>query len=95
MYPPHVSCSIWKPLKGPVCEWPLAVCDADTVNPGDEFVPNDTVFSEDVVRENVMLHFSTAHKWHYLSDQTDSELLIFRQVDSRGSPGEIYRIALT
>ena len=74
-------------MKGPVHEWPLALCDADSVSPGNDFVANDTVFSADVVRENVMVHFNATHRWHYLSDQMPSELLLFRQVDSELNPG--------
>ena len=76
-------------MKGPVHEWPLALCDADSVSPGNDFVANDTVFSADVVRENVMVHFNATHRWHYLSDQMPSELLVFRQVDSELGPGRL------
>jgi hypothetical protein len=76
--------SVWKPLKGPLRDWPLAVCDATTVNQVDELVASDTVFAN-ISRENMMVHYSEKHQWVYISDQMPDELLLFRQVDSMNS----------
>ncbi|KAK1749797.1 hypothetical protein QBC47DRAFT_395344 [Echria macrotheca] len=78
--------NVWKPLKGPVREWPLAVCDASSVDPSD-LRKHDTVFDPSTARENLMVHFNANQRWHYLSEQLPSELWVFRQWDSSGKPG--------
>jgi hypothetical protein len=82
------SLSIWKPLKGPVRDWPLAICDACSINPKRDLRVNDDVFA-DVVRENMMVHYNEEQRWYYLSDHMPTELLVFRQVDSMSKPGRL------
>jgi len=77
--------SFWKPLKGPVVDWPLALCDAATVEPAD-FHPHDFVFSPIKARENMMVYYNKNHKWYYLSNQNPHEVFIFRQADSEQRP---------
>lgn len=77
--------SVWKPLRGPLHDWPLAVCDAATVSEQD-MMAHDQVFT-DTVRENQMVRFNSRQNWYYLSGQTQSELLVFRQVDSEHNQG--------
>jgi hypothetical protein len=35
--------------------------------------------------ENKMLHFNANQKWYWLPDQAESEVLVFKAVDSNGS----------
>ena len=42
----------------------------------------DVVF-ETKATENLQVHYDPAQKWYYLQDQEPSELLVFRQTDSR------------
>ena len=74
------SHSVWKPLRGPLRDWPLALCDAASVQAND-LTPADVVFDTKVT-ENTQVHHDAAHKWYYLEDQDPSELLVFRQADS-------------
>lgn len=98
-----VCFSVWKPLRGPVRDWPLAVCDAQSVNIGKDFMDMDNIMPDscnvmDLLRpgegveinvvENTLVHYSPHQRWYYLSDQETSELLLFRQVDSSGKPGK-------
>ena len=80
-------CSVWKPLRGPIRDWPLAICDATTVQPERDFAATDFIFDKQQ-RENIMVHFNKDQRWVYLSDQMPSELLLFRQADSLGRPGK-------
>lgn len=77
--------SVWKPLRGPLYDWPLAMCDAATVSDQDTMA-HDQVFM-DTVRENQMIRYSPSQDWYYLAGQTQSELLVFRQVDSEHNQG--------
>ena len=69
--------SVWKPLQGPLHDWPLCVCDSSTVDTAD-LVPSDQVFPRHAV-ENIQAHFNQNQKWYYLSGQTAEELWIFQQ----------------
>ena len=73
--------SVWRVLKGPNNDWPLAVCDHRSVDLKTEVLPND-VLHEDSVGENWLLHKSGRHAWYYLSDQEVEDLIVFRNVDS-------------
>lgn len=85
---PH---SIWKPLKGPVRDRPLAFCDAKTVDSANDLVTSDVVY-DDHSEENYQVHYNPKQRWLYLSDQQPSEMLVFRCADSwedQVGPGEI------
>jgi len=62
-------------------DWPLAVCDASTVD-----FANDTMASDFVdswgYSENVQVHYNEAQKWYYLENQMPNELLVFKSADS-------------
>ena len=77
----HHPESIWKPLRGPVRDWPLALCDRSTVDLAKDVKATDLVFAKYAV-ENFQLHYSRYHKWYYLSDQQPWEAWIFLQSDS-------------
>ncbi|CAD6584202.1 MAG: hypothetical protein ASARMPRED_001627 [Alectoria sarmentosa] len=71
--------TIWQPLKGPVRDWPLGLCDASTVNFNEDTMASDIVFP-DHYTENVQVHHDPQHKWYYLSDQKPDEALVFKTV---------------
>jgi len=77
----YISVNVWKPLRGPVKDWPLALCDATSVKKSD-LAPCDFVLSSDIVREMFQVHHNNEQTWYYLSDQEATELLLFRQDDS-------------
>lgn len=85
-------CSVWKPLRGPLQDWPLAVCDAASVD-ADNLVVSDKVYS-DFATENIQVHRDARQRWYYLSGQQPDELLVFRQTDSKrkemGGGGEFF-----
>jgi hypothetical protein len=73
--------STWKPLRGPVRDWPLALCDARTLEASTDLEAADLVYAEYVV-ENRQIYQSDRHKWYYLSDQQPDEMWVFMQSDS-------------
>lgn len=73
-------------MKGPVYDWPLAICDPNSLDLSRDIDYHDHVY-ENVVRENILLHHNNNQKWLYLSGQMPFEMLIFRQVDSEGNTG--------
>ncbi|KAF2120077.1 hypothetical protein BDV96DRAFT_641935 [Lophiotrema nucula] len=72
--------TVWKPCRTPVQDWPLAVCDANSVDE-DDLVPTDVIYPK-WVAENCMVRFNAKQKWYWLPDQQDDELLVFKAYDS-------------
>jgi hypothetical protein len=73
--------NVWRPIKGPVLDTPLAVCDARSVAP-DDFVASDMVY-KDRKGEIFVNTFSPAHRWFYVSKMTTDEALLIKCYDSR------------
>ena len=83
--------SIWKPLKSPVRDWPLALCDAKTIDSANDLVTADVVY-QDHSEEKYQVHYKPKQRWFYLSDQQPSEMLVFSCADfweEQVGPGEI------
>jgi hypothetical protein len=72
--------NIWQPLKGPVQEAPLAVCDARTVAPQD-LIGTDMKYP-DRTGETYALAFSEAHRWYYIPHMRPDEATLIKTYDS-------------
>ncbi|MGH6960204.1 MAG: CmcJ/NvfI family oxidoreductase [Dongiaceae bacterium] len=72
--------NIWQPLKGPVQEAPLAVCDARTVAPR-ELVGTAMKFP-DRTGETYALAFGPAHRWYYFPLMGADEAVFMKTYDS-------------
>ena len=73
--------NVWRPIKGPVLDTPLAVCDARSVAP-DEFIASDMVY-KDRKGEIYVNVFNPRHRWFYVSKMTTEEALLIKCYDSR------------
>jgi hypothetical protein len=73
--------TIWKPLRGPLHDYPLALCDFRSLDADRDLEPQDIV-DRDEVLENVHVYHRPEHQWYYLSGQQDCEALVFRQADT-------------
>lgn len=73
--------NVWRPLKT-VRRDPLAVCDYQTVDQEEDFVPFKMIFPHDWAEMN-RVRFNQKHKWYYLHEQRPDEPLVFKQFDSR------------
>jgi hypothetical protein len=71
---------VWKPLRGPLRDWPLAICDHSTLS-RDDLIQVDEVHRDGILESN-SVQYNTSQKCYYLSDQTADEVLIFRSADS-------------
>ncbi len=72
--------NFWAPLRRPVRNAPLAVCDAQTIRPSD-LVPTDLHYA-DRVGEVYSLRFSPGHRWYYYPTMTPDEALLLKCFDS-------------
>lgn len=74
---------MWRVLKGPNNDWPLALCDFSLINNEEDVTTND-VLHYTRVGENSLLHYSDVHRWYFLSDMREDDLIVLRNVDSEG-----------
>lgn len=72
--------SVWRPISDVVEDWPLAICDARTVNTADlvelEFV------TEELVKLSYLARWNEKYRFYYLSEMTNRDACIFKIFDS-------------
>jgi hypothetical protein len=73
--------NLWRPIRGPLRDAPLAVCDARSVAP-DDLVAADLVY-RDRVGETYAVRFNPAHRWYYVPEMERDEALLLKCYDSR------------
>lgn len=72
--------NVWRPIRGPLEDWPLALCDARSVAP-DDFIATDLLY-RDRTGETYAVRFSATHRWLYAPRMSRDEVLLFRCYDS-------------
>jgi hypothetical protein len=76
--------NMWRAVTPPPQDFPLAVCDARTVNRADE-VTVTAVTKErigDIVHDTTGYLFNSGHAWYYYPDMTQDEVIVFKAHDS-------------
>src|SRR5882672_2302111 len=91
-----IASSLWRPFSQPPQDWPLAVCDGNSVGE-DEGVPNVMVRlaelpgpdnipehceNEDTLPAASIFHFNPGHRWWYFPEMTRDEVLLVKFHDS-------------
>ena len=72
---------MWRPLRGPNNDWPLAVCDFASIDASADMVDADLLYSTRL-GSNQLLFDNASHQWHYIPNQQPDDLLVFRNVSS-------------
>jgi hypothetical protein len=72
--------NLWRPIKGPLLDSPLAVCDATTVA-ADDLVPSDLVYQHRV-GETYSVKFRPGHRWYYVPRMQRDEALLIKCSDT-------------
>ncbi len=72
--------NLWRPIRGPLRDAPLAVCDAASVAP-DDLVPSDLVY-QNRVGETYAVTYNPAHRWFYVPEMQPDEALLLKCFDS-------------
>jgi hypothetical protein len=80
LIPRYSIVNLWRSIRHPVLDAPLALCDARTVAPGD-LVASDILYPERT-GEIYQVRYRAAHSWSYFSAMTRDEVLVFKQFDS-------------
>jgi len=73
--------NMWRPIRGPLRDAPLAVCDSRTVA-ADDLVPSDLVYRERV-GETYSVRFNPAHRWFYAPEMRRDEVLLLKIADTK------------
>jgi hypothetical protein len=72
--------NLWRPIRGPLLDSPLAMCDAQTLTPGD-LIASDLIYPNRR-GETYSVKFSPAHRWFYFPKMTADEALLLKCYDS-------------
>lgn len=72
--------NLWRPLVGPLRDFPLAVADARSVTP-DDLVASDLVYQHRV-GETYSVRYSPRHRWFYAPDMGPDEALLLKCFDT-------------
>jgi hypothetical protein len=73
--------NMWRPIRGPLRDAPLAVCDSRTVAP-DDLVASDLVYRERV-GETYSVRYNPAHRWFYVPEMRRDEALLLKIADTK------------
>ena len=73
--------NLWRPIRGPLLDSPLAVCDARTVK-ANELVASDLVYPHRV-GETYSVKYNPDHRWFYVPRMTADEILLLKCFDSK------------
>ncbi|KFA55261.1 hypothetical protein S40293_04924 [Stachybotrys chartarum IBT 40293] len=74
--------NIWRPLSGPCRDFPMAYLDPKSVDRDADLFAVDEVFPN-VANEVYQVYHNPNHKWYYVPDQLESEVVIFNAYDSK------------
>jgi len=72
--------NVWRPVRGPIEEFPLAVCDANSMTLKD-FVATDLKY-RDRTGEVYSVAYNPAHRWFYFPRMRTDEALLLKCFDS-------------
>lgn len=72
--------NIWRPIRGPLRDAPLAVCDAGSVA-ADDLIASDLVY-RNRVGETYSVRYRPDHRWFYVPEMRGDEILLLKCYDS-------------
>jgi hypothetical protein len=76
----YAEINVWRPIRGPVLESPLAVCDATSMKL-DDFIATDLKY-RDRTGEVYSVAFNPNHRWFYFPEMQRDEALLLKCYDS-------------
>jgi hypothetical protein len=72
--------NVWRPIRGPIQDAPLALADAQSVD-HDDLVATDLVYP-DRIGEIYYVKFNPSHRWFYASAMRQDEVMLIKCFDS-------------
>jgi hypothetical protein len=80
-----VAINVWRPIRGPVVDSPLAICDASSVADAD-LRKADLIYPDRTGEINYVA-YNPAHRWYYVREMATDQVWIFKNFDSGGHGG--------
>ncbi|KAK8092445.1 S-adenosyl-L-methionine-dependent methyltransferase, partial [Apiospora kogelbergensis] len=75
--------NVWRPLRGPVEEWPLATMDGRSLHNDNVHPTNIFKHQYDLQGQTVSISHSPEQRWHYLKHQNTNEVTFIKIWDSK------------
>jgi hypothetical protein len=72
--------NVWRPIRGPLRDAPLAMCDGQTVAAGD-LVASDLIYPNRS-GETYSVKYNPNHRWYYIPEMRTDEALLLKCYDS-------------
>src|ERR1700761_9397619 len=72
--------NLWRPIRGPLLDAPLAMCDAQTLAP-DDLIASDLIYPGRN-GETYSVKFNAGHRWLYFPKMSADEALLLKCYDS-------------
>lgn len=72
--------NVWRPIRGPIRDFPLAVSDAGSIDDGD-LIATDLIYP-DRIGEIYYVRFNPRHRWFYAPAMRDEEVMLIKCYDS-------------
>jgi hypothetical protein len=72
--------NLWRPIRGPLLDSPLAMCDAQTLAP-DDLIASDLIYPGRN-GETYSVKFNAGHRWLYFPKMSADEALLLKCYDS-------------
>ena len=72
--------NVWRPIRGPVLDSPLALCDARSFT-DDDLIASDLVYAH-VRGETSSVAYCPSHRWFYFTEMQPDEAVLIRVHDS-------------
>ena len=69
--------NLWRPIKYPAYDWPLALCDYRSVDRAGDLVPTALKYP-DRDGETFSVKFNPNHKWKYLRGMDPNDLVLIK-----------------
>lgn len=78
--------NVWRPIRGPVQDYPLAVADYRSLHPETDLQPADHIFPTRT-SETYSIRYGPHQKWYYIKNQQPDDVLMFKCYESEVVPG--------
>lgn len=70
--------NIWRPFGHPAYDWPLALCDYNSINPARDLVPTELRYSTREPGETYSILWDEGHKWKYYKGVKPDEAVLIK-----------------
>ncbi|KZO90307.1 hypothetical protein CALVIDRAFT_569167 [Calocera viscosa TUFC12733] len=78
--------NVWRPIRGPIRDYPLAVADYRSLNPETDLQATDLRYPNRT-GETYSIRYGDHQKWYYIKDQQPDDVLLLKCYESEVEPG--------